>query len=92
MLFGGGCRRVRVRVMAEETVVRLTVDPVRCISLAPQGKASSEAWRRKLGYSVVGAWKVCQEVIDQRGNFSWFGQEERRSGGGGGRVLRGRSW
>lgn len=59
----------------------VTVDPVRCISSAPQGKASSEAWRRKLGYSVVGALKVCQEVIDQRGNFSWFGQEERRRGG-----------
>lgn len=42
-------------------------------------KQNSEAWRRKLGYSVVGVLKVCQEAdIDQRGNFSWFGQEEER--------------
>lgn len=51
--------------MAEETGLSgVIVDLSQMYQFGPRGKASSEGWRRKLGYSVVGALKVCQEVID----------------------------
>lgn len=68
--------------MAEEVGLSgIIVDPVRCISLPPQCKANTEAWKQKY-VGLICSWtlKVCQEVDINETEFQlvWAGKENKR--------------